>query len=125
MKIRSGFVSNSSSSSFVMAVHRSTHNKAMSRLPEKYKKIIKQTVEFQTAFGIELAVRWQYDDAGGNSNYSGSLDARDYDGVFETLIDEAGDQYEEYLLFNAIEAYDRICCKLEPDYFSAYLGDGG
>jgi CRISPR/Cas system CSM-associated protein Csm4 (group 5 of RAMP superfamily) len=118
LKIRNGFVSNSSSSSFVMVVHRATHNEAMRRLPENYRKIMEQAVEFKTAMGTELAVFWNFSDAGGNSNYSGSLNYWDYANVKEN-------EHEEYLLYNATEAYENLCRKLEPDLLTINPSDGG
>jgi hypothetical protein len=55
LKIRDGFVSNSSSSSFICAVRELTHEQAIAKMEERERKIIEKTVFFKKAFGLELA----------------------------------------------------------------------
>lgn len=124
MKVRTGFVSNSSSSSFVFAVRKTTHDAVMLELKEEYKKIIEKTVYFKNALGLELAVRDEFNDCGGNVRYSGSLE-RDEDDYDIEIEDEDGDIYEEPIIYIAIEKYEELCREKEPDYFTACPSDGG
>jgi len=122
MKIRTGFVSNSSSSSFIVAVRKTTHDEAMKKLSPKYQEIIGKMVEFESAFGIELAVHGCFSDASGHSNYSGSLDYYEYENQYAE-DDPEGDG--ESILYIAIEDYNEACRAIETDSFHGYVSDGG
>ncbi len=54
MKVRNGFVSNSSSSSFVIAVKKDVHEKVLKQLTEYEKDVIEQIAEKDTIFGIDV-----------------------------------------------------------------------
>jgi hypothetical protein len=123
MKIRNGFVSNSSSSSFICAVRKTTHDEAIAKMQERERTIIEKTVFFKKAFGLELAVRGQMNDCGGNYSYTGQL----YNDDDEEIIikDEDGEEFEENLIQYAIEIYDDLCDEIEKDSFYASVDDGG
>lgn len=69
MKTRSGFVSNSSSSSFVILVEETTHEKVMKQLTE-YQRACMETLagKPQNVFGRKMIVIGEATDMGGNSS---------------------------------------------------------
>lgn len=54
MKIRSGFVSNSSSSSFLMLTRKEDHDEAMAKLTPFERKVIEYLIDNVKAFGLDL-----------------------------------------------------------------------
>lgn len=56
MKIRAGFVSNSSSSSFVMVVGKENHDKAFASLSEEDQEALKEIFSDEKWFGKEVVV---------------------------------------------------------------------
>lgn len=97
--------------------------KQLEKINPKYCKVIKKLVCFQDAFGITLAYYGEFSDASGSIYYTGEL-LNDDDNTIE-IIDENGDKYEEYINYLAIDNYDSICKKLEPNRFYGSVGDGG
>jgi len=73
MKIRNGFVSNSSSSSFVIAVKKDVHEKVLKQLTEYEKDVIEQIAEKDTIFGIDVYTVSDMTDMDGNSWTFGDL----------------------------------------------------
>jgi len=80
MKTRSGFVSNSSSSSFVAIVEKSVFEKALENLKdERDRKVIKHVAQKQNKFGKTLMTVNEYSDSGGFSNLFGEGDDFDFE----------------------------------------------
>ena len=70
MKIRNGFVSNSSSSSFVIIVKEEDHLKALEKIKDDYHKAIIETVmEKDKCFGIDVRVEHSAWNASGDGPY--------------------------------------------------------
>ena len=67
MKIRTGFVSNSSSSSFVIAVRKEAHEEALKQLTKYEKAIINDIAREDKIFDIEVFIIGDMTDMGGNS----------------------------------------------------------
>ena len=75
MKIRTGFVSNSSSSSFIAIVELSLFEEALNQIKdERYQKIIKAISTKQKVFGKEVMVTQEMSDSGGVSSVFGEGD---------------------------------------------------
>jgi hypothetical protein len=69
MKTRQGFVSNSSSSSFVILVEESTHEKVMEKLTEYQRACMEKLAgKPQNIFGRNVIVIGEATDMGGNSS---------------------------------------------------------
>ena len=70
MKVRTGFVSNSSSSSFVALVEKEAHEQALQSLPELYRELILENgLEEVTFCGIScISVHGNTHDEGANIN---------------------------------------------------------
>ncbi len=67
MKTRSGFVSNSSSSSFVCIVRKEDHEKIMAQLNNKEQSLISEMFKESTFAGIPIVLRGDLSDPSGNS----------------------------------------------------------
>jgi hypothetical protein len=70
MKVRSGFVSNSSSSSFVIVTTKAAHENAISQMTKWQQEVIGKLMFPRTLAGIEIYIGGEYSDAGS----SGTLD---------------------------------------------------
>ena len=85
MKIRNGFVSNSSSSSFVMLVTKEAHEKALKELTAYQKAVIDKITYEETLFGREAVSFSQWHSNGGSCWEYMELD------VNEELIEDGED----------------------------------
>jgi hypothetical protein len=100
MKIRNGFVSNSSSSSFVLLVDKKVHDKVFETLTDYEKKIISQISEVTNAFGCEVIE-------------IGDLNPNDCSYTFEDLeFYESDDGEEELSPYEAFYNYESKVFKL-------------
>ena len=80
MKTRNGFVSNSSSSSFVAIVEKSTFDKVLSMMKDdRDKRVIKHVANKESRFGKTLMTVNEYQDSGGVSNLFGEGDDFDFE----------------------------------------------
>ena len=78
MKIRQGYVSNSSSSSFVAVVTKKAFEAAMEKMEDpRYVKILRHITKKEKRFGQELITLLEYSDTGGFSNIFGDGDRLD------------------------------------------------
>jgi hypothetical protein len=109
MRIRNRFVSNSSSSSFIIVVKKSTYEEAIKKLTSKEKEIIEQTTYEIKAFGLDLVAHSRFNDAGGHTVFSGL----DYE------------EYEDEDVYEALENYESIVNKIDPNNLCEYIDDGG
>lgn len=70
MKTRNGFVSNSSTSSFVVVTTKTSHETALSKMPKCAKKIIKQIMNIHTeCFGQKIVAGFEFTDGGGGGTW--------------------------------------------------------
>ena len=128
MKVREGFVSNSSSSSFIIAVRKTTHDAVIEKMDLREREVVEKTVIFESAFGIELAVRGEFFEASGYTSYTGNLNEYEYEenGKNEIVLkDEDGEEYTENLISHSLETYDMLCKEIEKDSFYGSVDDGG
>jgi len=119
MKTRNGFVSNSSSSSFVAIIEKSTFDKVLSMLKDdRDKKVIKHVANKESRFGKTLMTVNEYQDSGGFSNLFGEGDDFDFEGagITEEEVESPYDQNEcedeTYCPSNALYAFQEILEKL-------------
>jgi hypothetical protein len=106
MKTRNGFVSNSSSSSFVCVVRKEDHEKILSELSEKEKSLISGLFKESSFAGIPVVLRGDLTDPGGCSvdiNGNTSDDYEDDDDETANNRYEAEEKYEKVLRDNKIE----------------------
>ena len=114
MKVRSGFVSNSSSSSFVCIATRESHEKAMAKLNEKDRQLVEQCVSFKKFGNEELALVAVYSSNEGASSHSGDFthcDARAADLSDYDIRDEQEDEEWTIPLDDALNRYRVIIDK--------------
>jgi hypothetical protein len=96
MKVRNGFVSNSSSSSFVVVIKKEVHDKVLPLLTDYQRMIIEQIAEKDKAFGMDVITIGDMTDHGGESQLFYDLP---YD---DEKNEEDDDNYRE----GPYEAYD-------------------
>lgn len=107
MKVRTGFVSNSSTSSYVLVVPKKNFEKVLKNSNELTKELIKKLGihKFKKAFGKELCVLYWLE---GNSNIVDFLDDTNF--VRKFMKDEDEDEFE--LIF---ETFDNFIQSLKKD----------
>lgn len=74
MKTRSGFVSNSSSSSFVLIVPVEIHEKALSDVSPQVRDMVNRVTKQETVFGRECRIYHESADAAGFSTVWGEYE---------------------------------------------------
>ena len=96
MKTRQGFVSNSSSSSFVCVVAKADHDAAFNMLTDAQKETLKGTFEDGEIGGLKIVAHGHMSDRGGYSSYSGGIYSESADFDWEEF-DSAQTAYEKAL----------------------------
>ena len=97
MKVRNGFVSNSSSSSFILIVKEEDYQKALESFPVSG-HLVDQLFEQDKALGLNVRIFSNWFDMGGNSrleyvDIDESVLPEDIEGVFELY-----DAFEKHLI---------------------------
>jgi len=87
MKIRYGFVSNSSSSSFVLIVLKNGHNKVLAQIPEEYHEILDAVVKKTKIFGQDAVEYATWSDQSGSYGYEDDLDV-EFPSAAQTIAPE-------------------------------------
>lgn len=113
MKLRTNFVSNSSTSSYVLVVPKKNFEKVLKNSNELTKELIKKLGihKFKKAFGKELCVLYWLE---GNSNIVDFLDDTGFVRKFmkEECMHEDADEFELELIF---ETFDNFVQNLKKD----------
>ena len=117
MKIRNGFVSNSSTSSFIIISTKDNYDKTMAELHPYAQAVITGMVEEFSLAGIKFISVACYTGMSGE----GTLDWIEVDFDGEIPKDKHGSEMSRY------DAYDSFCFALKKngETFSADIGDGG
>jgi len=121
MKIRSGFVSNSSSSSFLMVVSQDTHDKVCANMSETEKKVVDMMTSEENFGQMKVRVFSEASDMSGNkSNEDMIYDAQsmveeeaEKRGVEVSELSEHCDDDASELVSETIYNYQEECQKLE------------
>ena len=93
MKLRTGFVSNSSSSSFVLVISKKDHEEALKQMPAAAEKLFDYLDCSEGKIGdVELVLFGEWSDAGGSGTWN-YID-EDLGGLEEGEIEGAEDWYE-------------------------------
>lgn len=121
MKIRTGFVSNSSSSSFIAIVTEPIFEEALTLIEdERYRKILRGVANTQYAFGKKMVVVQEMSDHGGYSSLFGEGDDLDYEKMgltHEELYPEPkdGEPEDEFYASECLYLYENALEKLQKD----------
>jgi len=91
VKIRNGFVSNSSSSSFFTAVTKEGHEKVLSKMNDLEKTVVEAIVRKGKFAGIDIFTLSKSQDAGDFDSLEDELS-----GVISTIINELEDKGEKF-----------------------------
>ena len=114
MKIRSSFVSNSSSSSFIAIVTKSIFEEALTQLKdERHRKVLRGVCNKKLFCGVPIVVVQEMSDSGGMSSLFGEGNDFDYEAM--GLTDEDFAENEEGDYFSASDAlyeYQNVLDKL-------------
>lgn len=103
MKIRQGFVSNSSSSSFVQMTTKENHEKALEKLSPIGKAAIMELACYEQFLGKDVVVISEYEDRDGN----GSLDIENFDVDISQFGDDCKDDW-----YNSVYNYKKEVAKI-------------
>lgn len=94
MKFRTSFVSNSSSSSFVLITTRENHDKAFASLSAEDQKALKDIFSFTKCFGNDVAISAEVGDQGGS--YISGVDMDDENASDPGLREARYEAFEKY-----------------------------
>lgn len=131
MKTRNGFVSNSSSSSFVAILREVDFNEFLKDQTAATKKLINSVVKKIKYCGIDSVIFSEYSDAGGGRMFEYS--DKDSDTLFSEWIEETTEDMDEYDedqieddSHDVIYNFTEYACKLEKEgkAVTASPGDG-
>jgi hypothetical protein len=133
MKIRNGFVSNSSSSSFVVTVTEQAHQQALAKVaPWEREIILKGFMDRKTQIlqhpggGLEVRCGGYYSDAGGGCTLDWAAEKVNFpEEILEGKMNEDSEDYDEDFVpgFSAVDHYLKEVG--EGEYVSTDVGDGG
>lgn len=111
MKIRRGFVSNSSSSSFVLIVAKEGHDEAINKMPSKQTDIVEKIANHQTIGSQELVlISTQTFDG---EIYRGPWEPKDSVSMIGSL-NNSPEEYEDYS--EAMWVYRELLEKNKADF---------
>jgi len=113
MKLRNGFVSNSSSSSFVIVLTKENHEKVLKEQNPYVQAIINLLAEERSGFGMDLVSIPTWGTAGGDWSESDRFDFHNLDLSEDDYPDDADlpedllKDYEEWNPYTAYMVYER------------------
>lgn len=127
MKIRAGFVSNSSSSSYMIIIEKPTWEKAVATLNEQDQKLVRAWTGFANFAGTEVAVLGVYEcDGEGYCRTRGfNLDVEPPNPRFDPMegCDEDDDYAREARMPSvALDQLKQAVQELGEDYLYSYTG---
>ncbi len=122
MKIRSGFVSNSSSSSFVLLMKYEDVQTVRDTMPAYIQYIVDELLEEQNVFGTKVLVHTQWYDRDGGSNWDYFYN-NGYEGDFPTVKHKRYSWHEEadeYIIDTPNEAWKYFYSKFQEHNFDEF-----
>ncbi len=105
MKTRNGFVSNSSSSSFVCVLTKDDHNKILSKLSAEHQALMEKTCEDGAIGPLAVVGFGNMSDRGGETSYSGGLCTYDSEVKWDELYD-AESAYKKQIAALGIKTFN-------------------
>jgi len=114
MKTRAGFVSNSSSSSFVLAITKENYDKCLPQLSDYHQAVLKHLAETDKFLGRDLVVFSDMSNAGDGSTLRYKMENFTFDGEIPT------DKWGEELSANTIVITLSVLANETPDEVFEY-----
>ena len=115
MKIRNGFVSNSSSSSYVLIIKKSEYDKAKKDIRKEVIDYFEKFIEKQIFLGEELVILQNYSDMSGGT--------REYDETGPEFIDQEQKEFEDYDNWNLDCLLSCLMLKLPEGSYTSFSQD--
>jgi len=126
MKVRSGFVSNSSSSSFIMLMKPEDVKVVQNDMPDYVNFVVDKVLNQTTVFGIPALAFESWSDRNGNNSWEYYNYEIDYDGEYPTVNHKRcswKDDIDEYVINKPNIAWDYFYAKIKERGFDIFTYD--